>query len=121
MRINEEIDALESMASSISTWCPQFGWSPAWRPSPHRSDRGDPVVLASEFVTVALFGQSAGLYRHFHDVPQPLDLMWSFLQAVLMAHHPADHTISAISPKGSIRRGRGRRQRGADLADRRGR
>jgi phospholipid/cholesterol/gamma-HCH transport system permease protein len=42
--------------------------------------------LASQFTTVVLFGQSSGLYNHyFTTFLNPIDLLWSFLQAVLMA------------------------------------
>jgi phospholipid/cholesterol/gamma-HCH transport system permease protein len=42
--------------------------------------------LASQFTTVVLFGQSSGLYHHyFTTFLNPIDLLWSFLQAVLMA------------------------------------
>ena len=42
--------------------------------------------LASQFTTVVLFGQSGGLYQHyFNTFLNPIDLLWSFLQAVLMA------------------------------------
>jgi phospholipid/cholesterol/gamma-HCH transport system permease protein len=42
--------------------------------------------VSSQFVTVYLFGQSGGLYDHyFSTFLNPIDLLWSFLQAVLMA------------------------------------
>jgi phospholipid/cholesterol/gamma-HCH transport system permease protein len=42
--------------------------------------------VASQFTTVVLFGQSGGLYNHyFNTFLNPIDLLWSFLQAVLMA------------------------------------
>jgi phospholipid/cholesterol/gamma-HCH transport system permease protein len=42
--------------------------------------------LASQFTTVVLFGQSGGLYDHyFNTFLNPVDLLWSFLQAILMA------------------------------------
>ena len=42
--------------------------------------------VASQFTTVVLFGQSGGLYEHyFNTFLNPIDLLWSFLQAVLMA------------------------------------
>ncbi len=42
--------------------------------------------VASQFTTVVLFGQSGGLYDHyFNTFLNPIDLLWSFLQAVLMA------------------------------------
>ena len=48
--------------------------------------------VASQFTTVVLFGQSGGLYDHyFNTFLNPIDLLWSFLQAVLMAHRdPVD-------------------------------
>ncbi|KWX69247.1 ABC transporter permease [Mycobacterium sp. NAZ190054] len=87
MRINEEIDALESIAippisylvgtrlvAGMVVITPLFAVA---------------VILsfvASRFVTVTLLGQSAGLYDHyFATFLNPVDLMWSFLQAVLMA------------------------------------
>jgi phospholipid/cholesterol/gamma-HCH transport system permease protein len=42
--------------------------------------------LSSRFTTVVLFGQSGGLYDHyFNTFLNPIDLLWSFLQALLMA------------------------------------
>jgi phospholipid/cholesterol/gamma-HCH transport system permease protein len=42
--------------------------------------------LASQFTTTFLFGQSEGLYQHyFSTFLNPIDLLWSFLQAALMA------------------------------------
>ena len=42
--------------------------------------------IASQFTTVVLLGQSAGLYDHyFTTFLNPIDLLWSFLQAILMA------------------------------------
>ena len=42
--------------------------------------------VASQFTTVVLFGQSGGLYDHYFDTfLNPIDLLWSFFQAVLMA------------------------------------
>ena len=68
--------------------------------------------LASQFVTVALFGQSAGLYDHyFNTFLNPIDLLWSFLQAVLMAiTHPADpHLLRLLRHRRPLRRRRGGR------------
>ncbi|ORV50024.1 ABC transporter permease [Mycolicibacter engbaekii] len=87
MRINEEIDALESMAirpiaylvstrivAGLVAIVPLYAIA---------------VILsfvASRFTTVFLFGQSAGLYDHyFRTFLNPIDLLWSFLQAFLMA------------------------------------
>ncbi|BBZ21802.1 MlaE family ABC transporter permease [Mycolicibacter hiberniae] len=87
MRINEEIDALEAMAirpiaylvstrivAGLVAIVPLYAIA---------------VILsfmASRFTTVFLFGQSAGLYDHyFRTFLNPIDLLWSFLQAFLMA------------------------------------
>lgn len=87
MRINEEIDALESMGINpveylVSTRlvAGMVAITPLYSIAVILS------FLASQFVTVALFGQSGGLYNHyFNTFLNPLDLLWSFLQAVLMA------------------------------------
>ena len=87
MRINEEIDALESMGIrpveylvSTRLVAGMVAIAPLYSIAVILS------FLASRFVTVALFGQSAGLYTHYFDTfLNPLDLLWSFLQAVLMA------------------------------------
>jgi phospholipid/cholesterol/gamma-HCH transport system permease protein len=87
MRINEEIDALESMGIrpieylvSTRIVAGMIAITPLYSIA---------VVLsfvASQFTTVVLFGQSAGLYDHyFNTFLNPIDLLWSFLQAVLMA------------------------------------
>ena len=86
MRIAEEIDALDSMGI---------------RPLPYlvstRLIAGTLVIIpmysaaviasfySCRFVTVTVFGQSGGLYDHyFRTFLQPGDLLWSFLQAILM-------------------------------------
>lgn len=87
MRINEEIDALESMGIrpveylvSTRIAAGMIAITPLYSIAVILS------FLASQFVTVVLFGQSAGLYKHYFDTfLNPLDLLWSFLQAVLMA------------------------------------
>ena len=87
MRINEEIDALESMAIrsipflvSCRVVAGMIAITPLYAIAVILS------FLASQFITVALFGQSAGLYNHyFNTFLNPVDLLWSFLQAVLMA------------------------------------
>ena len=41
---------------------------------------------ASRFTTVTLLGQSSGLYDHyFSTFLNPVDLVWSFVQAIAMA------------------------------------
>lgn len=87
MRINEEIDALESMAIrpvsylvSTRILAGMIAITPLYSIAVILS------FLASQFTTVFLFGQSAGLYNHyFTTFLNPIDLLWSFLQAVLMA------------------------------------
>lgn len=87
MRINEEIDALESMAippipylvgtrlvAGMVVITPLFAMAVIMS------------FVASRFVTVSLLGQSAGLYDHyFATFLNPVDLMLAFLQAVVMA------------------------------------
>ena len=87
MRINEEIDALETMGIrsveylvSTRLVAGMLAITPLYAVAVILS------FLASQFVTVALFGQSAGLYNHyFYTFLNPTDLLWSFFQAVLMA------------------------------------
>ncbi|TXI57056.1 MAG: ABC transporter permease [Mycolicibacterium mageritense] len=87
MRINEEIDALESMAIrpveylvSTRIVAGMIAITPLYAIAVILS------FLASQFTTVVLLGQSGGLYDHYFDTfLNPIDLLWSFLQAVLMA------------------------------------
>src|SRR5215813_8350653 len=87
MRINEEIDALESMAIrpveylvSTRIVAGMIAITPLYSIAVILS------FLASQFTTVVLFGQSGGLYDHyFNTFLNPIDLLWSFLQAILMA------------------------------------
>ncbi len=87
MRINEEIDALESMGIppieylvSTRIVAGMIAITPLYAVAVILS------FLASQFTTVVLFGQSAGLYDHyFNTFLNPIDLLWSFFQAVLMA------------------------------------
>ncbi|UXA09722.1 ABC transporter permease [Mycobacterium sp. SMC-8] len=87
MRINEEIDALETMGIrpveylvSTRIVAGMIAIAPLYSIA---------VILsfaASKLTTVVLFGQSAGLYDHyFTTFLNPKDLLWSFLQAILMA------------------------------------
>lgn len=87
MRIAEEIDAVESMAvhsmsylvstrivAGLVTIIPLYSLS----------------VLAAFFsaraTTVYINGQSGGLYDHYFDTfLNPVDLLWSFLQAIVMS------------------------------------
>src|SRR5579875_2259776 len=87
MRISEEIDALESMAIrpvsylvSTRIVAGMIAIIPLYSIAVILS------FVASQFITVFLFGQSAGLYDHyFNTFLIPIDLLSSFLQAVLMA------------------------------------
>jgi phospholipid/cholesterol/gamma-HCH transport system permease protein len=87
MRINEEIDALESMAiRPVSYLVSTRLVAGMMAITPLYSIAVVLSFLASQFTTVALFGQSSGLYDHyFTTFLNPIDLLWSFLQAVLMA------------------------------------
>lgn len=86
MRINEEIDALESMAIrpveylvSTRIVAGMIAVAPLYSIAVILS------FLASKFTTVVIFGQSSGLYNHyFSTFLNPVDLLWSFLQAILM-------------------------------------
>ncbi|CDO31721.1 MlaE family ABC transporter permease [Mycolicibacterium porcinum] len=87
MRINEEIDALEAMAIrpveylvSSRIVAGMIAITPLYSIAVILS------FLASQFTTVVLLGQSGGLYGHyFSTFLNPIDLLWSFLQALLMA------------------------------------
>jgi phospholipid/cholesterol/gamma-HCH transport system permease protein len=87
MRINEEIDALETMGIPAIVYlvstriiAGMLAITPLYAVAVTLS------FLASKFTTVVLFGQSAGLYTHyFTTFLNPIDLLWSFLQAILMA------------------------------------
>lgn len=87
MRINEEIDALESMGIppvpylvSTRIVAGMIAITPLYSIAVILS------FLASQFTTVVLFGQSAGLYDHyFNTFLNPIDVLWSFFQAILMA------------------------------------
>ncbi|WP_197374995.1 MlaE family ABC transporter permease [Mycolicibacterium baixiangningiae] len=87
MRINEEIDALESMGIrpveylvSTRIVAGMIAITPLYSIAVILS------FVASQFTTVMLLGQSSGLYKHYFDTfLNPIDLLWSFLQAILMA------------------------------------
>jgi phospholipid/cholesterol/gamma-HCH transport system permease protein len=87
MRINEEIDALESMAIRPVSYLVSTRIAAGMLAiTPLYSIAVILSFLASQFTTVVLFGQSGGLYQHyFSTFLNPIDLLWSFLQAVLMA------------------------------------
>lgn len=87
MRINEEIDALETMAIEPIAYlvgtrivAGMLVITPLYALAVVAS------FMASRFTTVVLLGQSPGLYDHyFSTFLNPIDLVWSFAQAILMA------------------------------------
>jgi phospholipid/cholesterol/gamma-HCH transport system permease protein len=87
MRINEEIDALESLGIDPIAYlvgtrmvAGMIAITPLYAIAVVAS------FIASRFTTVVLLGQSPGLYTHyFSTFLNPVDLLWSFLQAILMA------------------------------------
>src|SRR6476660_2793984 len=87
MRINEEIDALEAMGIRPVEYLLSTRIVPGMIAiTPLYSIAVILSFLASQFTTVVLFGQSDGLYNHyFNTFLNPVDLLWSFLQAILMA------------------------------------
>ena len=87
MRINEEIDALEAMAIRPISYLVSTRIAAGMMAiTPLYSIAVILSFFASQFTTVVLFGQSGGLYQHyFSTFLNPIDLLWSFLQAVLMA------------------------------------
>lgn len=87
MRINEEIDALESLAIEPIPYlvgtrivAGMIAITPLYALAVIAS------FVASRLTTVMLLGQSPGLYDHyFSTFLNPIDLVWSFVQALLMA------------------------------------
>ncbi len=87
MRVAEEIDAVESMAvhavsylvstrliAGLIAIVPLYALSVL------------AAFFAARFTTVYINGQSAGLYDHyFNTFLVPSDLLWSFLQAIVMS------------------------------------
>ena len=88
MRINEEIDALESMGIrpieylvSTRLVAGMIAITPLYSIAVMMSFMASPGSPPC-----SLFGQSGGLYDHyFKTFLNPIDLLWSFLQAILMA------------------------------------
>ncbi|GAA4808990.1 ABC transporter permease [Tomitella cavernea] len=87
MRVSEEIDALEAMAiSSVPYLVSTRVVAGMIAVIPLYSLAVIASFIASRFSTVVLFGQSAGIYDHyFTTFLQPLDILWSFFQAIAMA------------------------------------
>lgn len=87
MRIAEEIDALEAMAiRPVSYLVSTRIVAGLVAVTPLYAIAIILSFIASRFVTVVLLGQSAGLYDHyFTTFLNPIDLLWSFVQAISMA------------------------------------
>jgi len=87
MRINEEIDALETMGiRSVEYLVSTRIVAGLVAITPLYSIAVILSFVASQFTVVVIFGQSGGLYDHyFTTFLNPIDLLWSFFQAVLMA------------------------------------
>jgi phospholipid/cholesterol/gamma-HCH transport system permease protein len=87
MRVAEEIDAVESMAvHSVSYLVSTRIIAGLIAIVPLYSLSVLAAFFAARFTTVYINGQSAGLYDHyFNTFLNPIDLLWSFLQALLMA------------------------------------
>ncbi|MGW0044690.1 MlaE family ABC transporter permease [Rhodococcus sp. NPDC003348] len=87
MRVSEEIDALETMAIpsvpylvSTRVVAGMIAIVPLYALAVAAS------FVASRFATVWMYGQSPGLYDHyFSTFLVPTDILWSFVQAIVMA------------------------------------
>ncbi|HZA08767.1 ABC transporter permease [Mycobacterium sp.] len=87
MRVAEEIDAVESMAvHSVSYLVSTRIIAGLIAIIPLYSLATLAAFFAARFTTVYINGQSGGLYDHyFNTFLIPTDLLWSFLQAIVMA------------------------------------
>jgi phospholipid/cholesterol/gamma-HCH transport system permease protein len=87
MRVSEEIDAVECMAvHSVSYLVSTRLVAGLIAIIPLYSLSVLAAFFAARFITVYVNGQSAGLYDHyFNTFLIPSDLLWSFLQAVVMS------------------------------------
>lgn len=87
MRVAEEIDAIESMAvHSVSYLVSTRLIAGLIAIIPLYSLATLASFFAARFTTVFINGQSAGLYDHyFNTFLNPTDLLWSFLQAIVMS------------------------------------
>ncbi len=87
MRVSEEIDALESMAiPSIPYLVSTRVLAGMVAIVPLYSIAVIASFVASRFATVVILGQSTGVYDHyFNTFLIPTDILWSFVQAIVMA------------------------------------
>jgi phospholipid/cholesterol/gamma-HCH transport system permease protein len=86
MRISEEIDALEVMGiRAVSFLCSTRLVAGVVIVMPLYSVAVLAAYIATRLGTTSLYGQSTGVYDHyFHTFLNPVDLLWSFLQAVVV-------------------------------------
>jgi len=87
MRVAEEIDAVEAMAvHSVSYLVSTRLMAGMVAIIPLYSLSVLAAFFAARFTTVFINNQSAGLYDHyFNTFLVPTDLLWSFLQAIVMS------------------------------------
>lgn len=87
MRVSEEIDAVECMAvHSVSYLVSTRLIAGLIAIIPLYSLSVLAAFFAARFTTVYINGQSKGLYDHyFNTFLIPSDLLWSFLQAIVMS------------------------------------
>jgi len=87
MRISEEIDALEVMGiRSIAYLASSRVLAGVIIVIPLYCVAVVMAFVATRFGTTKVYGQSTGVYDHyFHTFLNPIDVLWSFLQAIAMA------------------------------------
>lgn len=87
MKVSEEIDAVETMAvHSVSYLVSTRLIAGLVGIVPLYSLSVVAAFFAARFTTVYINGQSGGLYDHYFDTFLiPTDLLWSFLQAIVMS------------------------------------
>lgn len=87
MKINEEIDALEVMGvRSVAYLASNRVIAGVIVVMPLYCVAMITAFLAARFGTTVIYGQSSGVYDHyFNTFLNPTDIIWSFVQAVLMA------------------------------------
>ena len=86
MRISEEIDALEAMSiRAVPYLCSTRLVAGVIVVMPLYTVAVLMAYVATEFGTTSVYGQSSGVYDHyFYTFLNPTDLLWSFLQAVVV-------------------------------------
>lgn len=87
MRISEEIDALETMSvDSVAYLVATRMIAGTFVALPLYALAVIMAFVSSRLATTMFYGQSAGVYDHyFATFLRPIDLVWSFLQAIVMA------------------------------------